>query len=334
MSACRAGQDRRSIPRSARHRDAATPVRRYSPDTPRRSRRRRAVPACRAHRRAPRTMTSRDQSAAARSAVGGVCDQSVLMRTPRMTLLRSRPRKPGHSRAGSAGTSEATASGAAGIRDASPTAGLGGASGVTGAVAELPATTRPASLPTDADGVFVAGGSIGCGSDASRRSSGVGVQRHDRSFSKLPVKPPVLTSVHTRLPGPSPRRWSRGASRSTAGGSRAPRGRRRVTGRERRTTERWRPSRRSTSTRPAVATSRRSRRPSSRPQYTGRACCARLKNSHQTNERQPADNAPHHREGRVVGEHPRQAEPDRPLQQEDEETGPQPWPHISSASRD
>ncbi len=67
--------------------------------------------------------------------------------------------------------------------------------GEAGALADA-AASPGFELPGAAGGgAGVAGTSVGCVSAASSRSSAVGVQRHARSFSKLPVNPPVLTSV-------------------------------------------------------------------------------------------------------------------------------------------
>ena len=76
---------------------ASRPARRWLPRSRRRSRRRRAAPACRG--RPPLTAKDDQPGPTARrhSSTGGEADQSVAMRTPCTMPSRSGPRKPGQS---------------------------------------------------------------------------------------------------------------------------------------------------------------------------------------------------------------------------------------------
>src|SRR5258708_31039795 len=117
---------------------------------------------------------------------GGDCDQSVAIRTPRITPSRVGPRKPGHSArfhvAGGAANSVLPADGAAGsfvvvFSGLATTAGVG-ISGVAGA----------------------GGSGFAPSAWARSRSSGVGVQRQWKSDLPLPLMPPVRTITHGRHP--------------------------------------------------------------------------------------------------------------------------------------
>ena len=100
---CRADRRRHSTPRIGPRRGVSRPARRWKVCSRRRSRRRRAAPACREDHRARRTKTSLVQLAGATSRPAATADQSVLMLTPRTMPSRSGPRKPGHSTRASPG---------------------------------------------------------------------------------------------------------------------------------------------------------------------------------------------------------------------------------------
>src|ERR1035437_6529278 len=110
---------------------------------------------------------------------GGDTVQSVLIRTPGMTLSRCGPRKPGHSLgistlAGAFGRTAAGGAGATGSLTDGATGNFSGTAAATG----------------------TSGRAAGSMLDRTRRSSsGVFVHRQCKSFLKLAVKPPVRMSA-------------------------------------------------------------------------------------------------------------------------------------------
>ena len=105
-------------------------------------------------------------------------DQSESIRTSRMTLFRSRPRKPGHSAATSVARARGSVFAVAGATEAS----AAGAAGLLG---------MAATVSADVGG---RGSSLVC---ARSRSSAVGIHRHFSCEAASPVTPSVRTSVNT-----------------------------------------------------------------------------------------------------------------------------------------